>query len=51
MLKLIVIHIVLGVISEVVMSFNSVLKVVIDTATAEVNDLIYHSFILIINYH
>ena len=50
-LKLIVIHIVSDVISEVVVSFNSVLKAVINLSTVRINDLIYYSFILIINYH
>ena len=48
-LKLIVIHIVSDVISEIVVSFNSVLQAVIDLSTAGINDLIYYSFILIIN--
>ena len=51
MLKLVVIHIVSDIILEIVMSFDTVLKVVIDISIAGIYDLIYHSFILIINYH
>ena len=50
-LKLIVIHIVLDIILRVVVSFNSVLKAAVDLSTVRINDLIYHSFILIINYY
>ena len=50
-LKLIIIHIVLNVISEIIILFNSVLKAVININTVKIYDLIYHSFILIINYH
>ena len=50
-LKLIVIHVVLGVILRVVVSFDSVLKAVISLSTVRINDLIYHLFILIINNH
>ena len=50
-LKLIVIHIVSGVISEIIVSFDSVLKAVIKTDTAEIYDLTYHLFILIIYYY
>ena len=50
-LKLIVIHVVSGVISEIIMSFDLVLKAVININTAGIYDLIYHSFIWIINYY
>ena len=50
-LKLIVIHIVLVVILEIIMLFDLVLKAVIDTDTVKIYNLIYHLFILIINYH
>ena len=50
-LKLIVIHVISGVILRVVMSFDSVLKAAVDISTAGIYDLIYHSFILIIHYH
>ena len=50
-LKLIVVCVVLDVISGVVVSFDLVLKAVIDLSTAGINNLIYHSFILIINYY
>ena len=50
-LKLIVIYVVSGVISGIIMSFDLVLKAVVDISTAEIYNLIYHSFILIINYH
>ena len=51
MLKLIVIHVVSDVILEIIMSFDLVLKAVINISTAEIYGLIYHLFILIINYH
>ena len=51
MLKLIVIYIVLDVISEIVMSFDSVLKAVINVSTVRINNLLYYLFILIINYY
>ena len=50
-LKLIVVCVVSGVISGVVVSFDSVLKAAVDLGTVGINDLIYHSFILIINDH
>ena len=50
-LKLIIICVVSGVISGIIMSFDLVLKAVIDINIVRINDLIYHSFILIINYH
>ena len=50
-LKLIVICIVSDIISGVVVSFDSVLQTVIDLNTGRINDLIYYSFILIINNH
>ena len=50
-LKLIVIYVVLDVISEIILSFNSVLKIMIDTDTVRIYNLIYYSFILIINYY
>ena len=50
-LKLIVICVVSGVILEIVMSFNLVLKAVIDLNTVRINNLIDYSFILIMNYY
>ena len=50
-LKLIVIHVVSDVILEIIMSFDLVLKTVIDINIMRIYDLIYYSFILIIYYH
>ena len=50
-LKLIVICVVSDIISEIIVSFDLVLKAVIDLTTAEINYLIYYLFILIIHYY
>ena len=50
-LKLIVIYVISNIILEIIVLFNSVLKTVIDINIVRVYDLIYYSFILIINYY
>ena len=51
MLKLIVIYVVSDVISEIIISFDLVLKIIVNINMVRIYNLIYHSFILIINYY
>ena len=50
-LQLIVIYVILDITSDIIVLFDSVLKIAVNISIAKVYNLIYYSFILIIHYH